>query len=157
MLRATNTVLRTGLAAAIVATSFLATPIAAQAQSGVRADGTFQVADHRGWGGRKDWRWNRGHGHRGYYGGYRGGYRGYYGGPRYYYGGGDYWGGAAAAGIIGLAAGAMIANSMNQPRYYNGGYGGDYYSYCSSRYRSFNPRTGTYTGYDGYQHRCVMP
>lgn len=153
MLKATNTVLRTGLAAAIVATSFLATPIAAQAQSGARPDGSFQLAEHRGgWhGGNRDWRrhGNRYYGNR-YYGGR------YYGGRGYYYNDNN-WGGAAAAGIIGLAAGAMIANSMNQPRYYNGGYGGDYYSYCSSRYRSFNPRTGTYTGYDGYQHRCVMP
>jgi Ni/Co efflux regulator RcnB len=148
MLKITNHVLKTGLAAAIVATSFLATPIAAQAQSGVRADGSFQVADHRGgWRGHnRDWR--RHHNNR---------HHGWRGGSRYYYRDNDNWGGAAAAGIIGLAAGAMIANSANQPRYYSGGYGGDYVSYCSNRYRSFNPRTGTYTGYDGYQHRCVMP
>jgi hypothetical protein len=149
MLKPFGTMLKTGLAAAIVTTSFLATPIAAQAQSGVRADGSFQVAEHRGgWrgGGGNDWRryGNRYHGHR------------WHGGRGYYYNDNN-WGGAAAAGIIGLAAGAMIANSMNQPRYYSGGYGGDYYSYCANRYRSFNPRTGTYTGYDGYQHRCVMP
>ena len=27
-------------------------------------------------------------------------------------------------------------------------------AYCSSRYRSFDPRTGTYMGYDGIRHPC---
>jgi hypothetical protein len=31
----------------------------------------------------------------------------------------------------------------------------DWYEYCSDRYRSFNARTGTFTGYDGQQHFCV--
>jgi hypothetical protein len=31
----------------------------------------------------------------------------------------------------------------------------DWYAYCSDRYRSFNARTGTFTGYDGEQHFCV--
>jgi len=26
--------------------------------------------------------------------------------------------------------------------------------YCSSKYRSFNPQTGMYLGYDGYRHYC---
>ena len=30
----------------------------------------------------------------------------------------------------------------------------DWYSYCYSRYRSFNPNTGTFIGYDGYEHFC---
>jgi hypothetical protein len=30
-----------------------------------------------------------------------------------------------------------------------------WYEYCSDRYRSFNARTGTFTGYDGQQHFCV--
>jgi hypothetical protein len=30
-----------------------------------------------------------------------------------------------------------------------------WYEYCSDRYRSFNARTGTFTGYDGDQHFCV--
>ncbi|WP_306030440.1 BA14K family protein [Stappia sp. MMSF_3263] len=29
-----------------------------------------------------------------------------------------------------------------------------WYAYCSSRYRSFNPRTGTYTTYSGQQRLC---
>ncbi|MEJ6783902.1 BA14K family protein [Aminobacter sp. Piv2-1] len=31
----------------------------------------------------------------------------------------------------------------------------EWYEYCSDRYRSFKPRTGTFTGYDGQQHFCV--
>jgi hypothetical protein len=30
-----------------------------------------------------------------------------------------------------------------------------WYAYCSDRYRSFNERTGNFTGYDGRQHFCV--
>ncbi len=90
----------------------------------------------------------------------------------------------AAAGILGLAAGALIVGLAAQPAYrepvysprpqpdrgypvvYDGYAQGDYgvtlepwtadwYDYCSDRYRSFKPRTGTFTGYDGQQHFCV--
>ena len=30
-----------------------------------------------------------------------------------------------------------------------------WYRYCESRYRSFNPRSGTFIGYDGLEHFCV--
>lgn len=30
----------------------------------------------------------------------------------------------------------------------------DWISYCSAKYRSFNPATGTYLGYDGIRHYC---
>jgi hypothetical protein len=30
-----------------------------------------------------------------------------------------------------------------------------WYEYCSDRYRSFKPRTGTYSGRDGQEHFCV--
>ncbi|MDZ7875521.1 MAG: BA14K family protein [Rhizobium sp.] len=32
---------------------------------------------------------------------------------------------------------------------------GAWYDYCSQRYRSFNPRTGTFVGYDGRTHFCT--
>ncbi|MBS9721052.1 BA14K family protein [Tianweitania sp. BSSL-BM11] len=54
-----------------------------------------------------------------------------------------------------------------QPRYvqsrpqvvYSGGYNiepwsRDWYRYCSDRYRSFNPSTGTFVGYDGVTRFC---
>ena len=31
----------------------------------------------------------------------------------------------------------------------------DWYEYCSDRYRSFNARSGTFTGNDGEQHFCT--
>ena len=40
-------------------------------------------------------------------------------------------------------------------RYYSGG--GDHVQWCLNRYRSYNPRTDTYMGYDGYRHRCRGP
>jgi hypothetical protein len=115
--------------------------------------------------------WN--HGGWGNGGYYRGGY--YHGG---YYGGG---GNAVAAGVIGLATGALIGSIASQPRY--APYYGDpvyverpvryyapprpvyvgpslepwsrqWYQYCSSRYRSFDPRSGTFVGYDGRAHFC---
>ena len=101
----------------------------------------------------------------------------------------------AAAGILGLAVGALAASAAVGGPYYGGGYpaypayraapryngyyNGHYrngyygyaarpapryaslrpwtpawYSYCESRYRSFRPDTGTFTGYDGRQHFC---
>lgn len=30
-----------------------------------------------------------------------------------------------------------------------------WYSYCQDRYRTFQPHSGTFTGYDGQQHFCV--
>jgi len=101
-------------------------------------------------------------------------------------------GDAVAAGVLGLAAGALIggalANDAPPPyadRYYDDGYYDrdvvvrpapvrryyaepqvvyadryaepwtrGWYEYCSDRYRSFNSRTGTFTGNDGEQHFC---
>ncbi|MCY6379571.1 BA14K family protein [Hoeflea prorocentri] len=31
----------------------------------------------------------------------------------------------------------------------------EWYRYCSQRYRSFNPATGNFRGYDGYDHFCI--
>lgn len=76
---------------------------------------------------------------------------GYYG-PRYYHR--DY-GSAAAAGAIGLATGAIIggaiANSQAQAAPV---YGGSSAAYCAQRYRSYDPASGTYLGYDGMRHPC---
>ena len=99
---------------------------------------------------------------------------------RHHRGGGD----AAAAGIIGFAAGAILGGALSGPRYGHGYYGGGYepevvyvepapvyvrpapvyyavepwtpewYDYCESKYRSFNPSTGYFKGYDGRFHLC---
>ncbi len=107
---------------------------------------------------------------RGGYGGYRhGGGRRHYGynrgrhGPRYgyrhrnyrhYYGG--YW----YAFPWWLGAAAVAAPYYAEPDYYDAepGYaGGDHVQWCLNRYRSYNPRTDTFRGYDGLDHRCVSP
>lgn len=88
---------------------------------------------------------------------------GYYRGRGYGYRGGYYRrggnGGAVAAGVLGgLALGAVIAgaNAAPPPVAYAPAYrgGADWIAYCSSKYRSFNPATGLYLGYDGQYHPC---
>jgi hypothetical protein len=106
---------------------------------------------------------------------------------------------AVAAGILGLAAGAVIGGALTPqpapvymappPREYvpvpeQDYYTPDYYPpapaarttvitirdrgelepwspewnrYCANRYPSFDPRTGTFVGYDGHDHFCVAP
>lgn len=92
-----------------------------------------------------------------YYGGrgYYGPARGYYGRPGYYSGSGYNAGAAAAAGIAGLAAGAIvggaIASQQGAPVAQSNG---DWIAYCSSKYRSFDPSSGTYLGYDGNRYTC---
>jgi len=92
-------------------------------------------------------------------------------------------GDALVAGVAGLAAGALIAGALSTPRpaYADDGYIYDdgyydqpryvrrapvrvrytmepwtreWFRYCSDRYRSFDARTGTFTGYDGQRHFC---
>ncbi|WP_336288214.1 MULTISPECIES: BA14K family protein [unclassified Bartonella] len=97
-----------------------------------------------------------------------------------------------AAGILGLAAGAILGNVLKQPEqpqviyqtapqsqvvyqevpqtqiiyevqpgtvYQNAQQLGaaDWLRYCKAKYRSFNPKTGTYRGHDGKDHFCYAP
>ena len=78
-------------------------------------------------------------------------------------------GGGVGAGIAtGLLLGGMMAASpyyYGGPPYYGPAYGpvygpgyvgspdGD--AYCFSRYRSYDPMSGTYMGYDGRRHPCL--
>lgn len=93
----------------------------------------------------------------------------YYGGGRYYRGGGYYGprygyrrynrGAAVGAGIAGLAAGAIIGGAIansQQPTYYGGGVAAadSSVSYCMQRFKSYDPASGTYLGYDGLRHPC---
>jgi hypothetical protein len=68
------------------------------------------------------------------------------------------------AGAAGFAAGALIGGALARP-YYGGPayyYGepayayapGDDEAYCEQRFRSYDPRSGTYLGYDGRRHPC---
>jgi len=84
------------------------------------------------------------------------------------------WGGA------GLVAGAIVGGALLAPRYYAPGpyyygpgpyygpspyyadpgpyqadpTGGDPVAYCMQRFKSYDPRSGTYLGFDGYRHPC---
>ncbi len=97
-------------------------------------------------------------------------------------------GDAVAAGVAGLAVGALLGSALSAPRS-SRTYIDDYpvydepapvyrrsrvivtepayvvrsplrpwsrawMNYCSQRYRSFDPGTGTYVGYDGEEHFC---
>lgn len=82
------------------------------------------------------------------------------GGHGHYRGGGGGGAGVAAGLIGGMILGGMLAG----PRYYDyapgpyygPGYygGGDAVGYCMRRFRSYDPGSGTYVGYDGYRHPC---
>lgn len=89
----------------------------------------------------------------GYGGGWHGG--GYRGG---YYGGDWGWGGFAAGAILGglLAAPYYYGDPYYYPGpgYYYGPPPGDAVAYCMQRFKSYDPRSGTYLGYDGYRHPC---
>jgi len=79
-------------------------------------------------------------------------------------------GGGAVLG--GLAAGMILGGIIaSQPHYYGPGYyygppppayyygpgpygPPDWEAYCASRYRSFDPYSGTYMGYDGVRRPC---
>lgn len=96
-------------------------------------------------------------------------------------------GDAIAAGVLGLAAGAIIGGAIASdpgPRYYEPAprayyppppprvvyrpapeqvyvvgsiepWSRAWYDYCGRTYRSFDPDTGTYRGYDGQDHFCA--
>lgn len=76
--------------------------------------------------------------------------------PRYYYRSHapyrDDAGAAVAAGVVGLAAGAILGSALSAqgaPARDSG-----WLDYCASKYRSFDPASGTYLGHDGRRHAC---
>jgi hypothetical protein len=58
--------------------------------------------------------------------------------------------GTGAAVLGGLAAGAIVGGAIanSQAR------ANDAVAYCAQRYRSYDPASGTYLGYDGNRHPC---
>jgi hypothetical protein len=96
---------------------------------------------------------------------------------------GGWRGGGWGWGLGGFAAGAIIGSAIAAPYYYGGYYPYGYYgaypaygyppppapyggppyagpagggdpAYCAQRYRSYDPATGTFLGYDGQRHPC---
>jgi hypothetical protein len=74
--------------------------------------------------------------------------------PRRGHGGGG--GNAAAAGVFGLMAGAIIGSAIQQQHQQQAAQDAyeDAIDDCAARYRSYNPRTQTYRGYDGRTYSC---
>ena len=97
----------------------------------------------------------------------RGGYygRGYYGRPYYGYGRPYYRdnGAAVAAGVAGVAAGALIAgaiaNQAAQPVAPPppGTVSPEVAAYCARKFRSYDPVTGTYLSNNGMRYVCTYP
>ena len=76
--------------------------------------------------------YRRGYGHRGYYGHRRG------------------YGGTAAGVGIGLSAGAIIGGAIAA----SSAQAQQNAAYCSQRYRSYDPQSGTYLNNDGNRYPC---
>lgn len=120
-------------AAVLAATAtFTAATMAPAVSAPLRSDASLATATQEGlhdvqWRGHRHWR-----GHRGHHG-WRHRHHGYGWGPAL--------GGLAAGAIIGGA----IANSQARS---------DAVAYCSQRFKSYDPGSGTYLGYDGLRHPC---
>jgi hypothetical protein len=95
----------------------------------------------------------------------RGGHGHMGGGMHMGHGGG--FGGGFHHGGIGFGAGLVAGTALGYGYY--GGYGPDYddgyddgnlvsgvdnSGYCAQRYRSYDPASGTFLGYDGQRHPC---
>jgi BA14K-like protein len=90
------------------------------------------------------------------------------------------WWGPAAGFVAGAIIGGALVAPYYYPHYYYYGYGPGYYGYgypygggyyppaaapgpgyasqagnsCAQRFKSYDPATGTYLGYDGQRHPC---
>jgi len=135
MLKKAKTTIAGLTAAAVLATSSLvAVPVAqAAGPAALAAPAAYKDAPVTLVRSEKRWKKRRHH-HRRHYRSYRH----------------HHHGSNVGAGIAGFALGAIVGSALTQPSYR----GSNWHAYCASKYRSYNPRTGTYTGYDGLQHRC---
>jgi hypothetical protein len=85
---------------------------------------------------------------------------------------------AVVAGVAGFAVGTIFGNATARPRYYAQGpvyvvrpppplyyeavpiyyapapWTPEWYAYCARKYQSFDPRSGTFLGFDGFRHFC---
>ena len=85
-----------------------------------------------------------------------GGYR-----HRHYHGGGGFWPGFAIGAGVGSAYGYYGSPYYDDSYYYDDPVvaaappaGDDAVAYCMQRYKSYDPASGTYLGYDGQRHPC---
>ncbi len=98
---------------------------------------------------------------------WRGGGGGNWQGRGWHHRGGFWPGVAAGAAIGGLGSYAYYGGGYyDDPYYYGDSYydepsvavvpdsGGDSAAYCAQRFKSYDPASGTYLGYDGQRHPC---
>lgn len=91
------------------------------------------------------------------------GYTQYYYGRRHYYHHHHGDGGSAlAAGAVGLAAGALIGSAIASqaqaaPPPPPGTVDPSVAAYCARKYRSYDPRTGTFMASNGMRYVCTYP
>lgn len=120
-----------------------------------------------GWGGGPGWRgpgWGGpGWGGPGWRGGWGPGYPGWNRpvvvGPGWGWGpgwGGCGWGGCGWGPGAGFATGVIVGSAIAAPPpgVVYAAPPGSAVAYCMRRFKSYNPATGTYLGYDGRRHRC---
>ncbi len=123
------------LAAAMLVGSMAASsaaPLSPATATGVRTHAVGDITQVQ-WRGRHGWHGHHGHG-------------GWHGGPWRHRHHGYGWGPA----IGGLAAGAIIGSAIAN----SNAAAGDAVSYCMNRFKSYDPASGTYLGYDGIRHPC---
>lgn len=89
----------------------------------------------------RDWRANRRHWDRDRY-------HSWYGRHRHEFGADD-----AAAAVFGFAAGAITGAIIGGA---NGAASGSHVAACQARYRSYNPATDMYLGFDGQYRYCRL-
>jgi hypothetical protein len=75
-------------------------------------------------------------------------YHNWYNRHRSYYGSNN-----AAAAIFGFAAGAIAGAAVGAA---NGAASSSHVAACQAQYRSYNPQTDMYLGYDGQYHYCRL-
>lgn len=112
-----------GLSAAVIAAGFVATPGISSTSAKAQAFG-----------------YGYGYGYGPHYGRYH-----RWGGHPYYRHHRRHYGGAAAAGIVGLAAGAVLGSVLSQPRYYDrpAYYGRPAYTYQAPSYYGQSVQSGS--------------
>jgi hypothetical protein len=119
---------------AAAAALLVATPVVAQEMEG----GTLGPGPHNGYG----YGYDDGYYDNGYYDHYRRN---------------DFWPGRVAGDVVGGAIGTADAIATAPFRALNGNPSyamGPDASYCAQRYRSYDPASGTFMGYDGRRHPC---
>ena len=63
-------------------------------------------------------------------------------------------GAGVALGLFGFAAGALVGSQLYGGQGYGGGGYDAHDAACARRFRSYDPYSNTYMGYDGYRHYC---